>query len=165
MNESLYRFLNHNIFPIQDGKYIIHSAVDNRFVWDVDPNTSNLHLWERHGGANQQFIFKANGVGVYKIMCVANGKYLDCQYSSRDNGANVWAYEFNDTSAQHWYISPEDNLNIPAHYMISVYTQIDYLKNKRCIDLTHSNASNGTNIWLWGENGTNAQKWTLEMVK
>ena len=157
MSDYAYRFINRNIFPVDDGKYIVHSTINDRFVWDVDLNSSNLHLWERHGGANQQFIFKANGVGVYKIVCVANGKYLDCQYSNRDDGANVWVYSFNDTPAQHWLISPKD-------IAVSVYSDIDYLKHKRCIDLTHSNANNGTNIWLYGENGTNAQRWTLEKV-
>ena len=164
MADAQYRFLNHNIFPVEDGIYIIHSTINNRFVWDVDLNSSNLHLWERHGGANQQFIFKANGIGIYTIRCVGNGKFLDCKYSSRDNGANVWTYEFNDSSAQHWHISPKDGLSILPHHIISVYTDIDYSNHKRCIDLDHSNASNGTNIWLYGENGTNAQKWSLEKI-
>ena len=164
MNESLYRFLNHNIFPVKDGKYIIHSTVDYKFVWDVDPNTSNLHIWERHGRENQQFIFKANGIGSYTIMCVANGKYLDCFHSSKDNGANVWACGFNGTKAQRWRITPQDNPNMMVHHTISVYSEIDDFDNKRCIDLYHSNASNGTNLSLFRDNGTNAQKWMIEMI-
>ena len=76
-------------------------------------------------------------------MCVANGKYLDSQYGSRDNIANVLVYEFNDKWAQHWHISPKYSLYIPPHYMILGYAKIDYITSKRCIHLTHSNASNG----------------------
>ena len=41
MADAQYRFLNHNIFPVEDGIYIIHSTINNRFVWDVDLNSSN----------------------------------------------------------------------------------------------------------------------------
>ena len=157
-----YKLLNPNLFPIHDGKYIIHSTVNDRFVWDIDPNSSNLHLWERHGGANQQFIFKSNGVGMYRIFCAQNGKALDCLHGSRDNGANVWAYDYNDTPAQHWHIKARDNNSV--HIYFSVFSEIDYSKHKRCIDLCSSNAKNGANIWLYEENGTNAQKWYIEPV-
>lgn len=154
--DPLYRFTNPNLFPLLDGKYIVHSTVDSRYVWDVDVNSSNLHIWERHGGANQQFIFKANGVGFYTIKCAQTGKFLDCAGSNKDNGANVWTYDFNGTNAQLWLISPEGNGRF------SFQCIVDRSNNRRCIDLTNSCAKNGTNIWLYNENGTNAQKWTVE---
>ena len=52
----------------------------------------------------------------------------------------------------------------PCPHEISCYTQIDYSETKRCIDLQYSNAQNGTNLWLYKDNGTNAQKWFLESV-
>ena len=156
--EGLYRFLNPNIFCLPDGKYIVHSTVNSRFVWDVDVNSSNLHLWERHGGANQQFIFKANGAGFYTIQCAQTGKFVDCAGSNKDNGANVWTYDFNDTNAQIWRIRSEGN----GSY--SFQCIVDSSRNERRIDLTNSCAQNGTNIWLYNSNGTNAQKWTVERV-
>ena len=156
--DPFYRFLNPNLFPLEDGKYIVHSTVDSRYVWDVDVNSSNLHLWERHGGANQQFIFKANGVGFYTIKCVQTGKFVDCAGSNKDNGANVWTYDYNGTNAQIWSIRSEGN------GMYSFKCIVDDSRNPRCIDLTNSRAQNGTNIWLYSANGTNAQKWTVERV-
>ena len=148
------------LFPVKEGKYIVHSSVNYKYVWDVDINSSNLQVWERHGGLNQQFIFKPNFFGIYTITCVQNGKAIDCAFSSRENGANVWAYECNDTSAQHWNIHLANQGNIfPFIQRVSIFTT-----NKRCIDLKHSDAKNGTNIWLYEENGTNAQKWCLEPV-
>ena len=35
---------------------------------------------------------------------------------------------------------------------------------RRCIDLTWANASTGVNIYLYAENGTNAQVWRLEPI-
>jgi hypothetical protein len=151
-------------FPVKEGKYIVHSSIHYKYVWDVDINSSNLHLWERHGGLNQQFFFKPILAGYYTIYCVQNGKALDCAYSSKDNGANAWVYEFNDTSAQHWNIKGEIPEESCFPIIITCYTQIDYSTTKRCIDLKNSNVQNGTNIWLYKENGTNAQVWLLERV-
>ena len=85
------------LFPIKEGKYIIHSAINYKYVWDIDINSSNLQIWEKHGGLNQQFYFKPSISGIYTIYCVRNGKALDCAFSSKDNGANIWVYEPNDT--------------------------------------------------------------------
>ena len=152
------------IFPVKEGKYIIHSSINYKYVWDVDINSSNLQIWERHGGQNQQFYFKPSLSGIYTIYCVQNGKAVDCAYSSKDNGANTWVYEPNDTSAQHWHIKDLSSNPYPCPQEISCYTQIDYSETKRCIDLQYSNAKNGTNLWLYKENGTDAQKWLLERV-
>ena len=152
------------LFPVKEGKYIIHSTINYNYVWDVDINSSNLQIWERHGGLNQQFYFKPSITGIYTIYCVQNGKALDCEYSSKDNGANAWVYEPNDTSAQHWHIKDLSGNPYPCPQEISCYTQIDYSETKRCIDLKSSNTQNDTNLWLYKSNETNAQKWLLEPV-
>ena len=63
-----------------------------------------MHIWETHGGANQQFIFKSDGVARYRIYCAQNGKAVDNYHSDQSSGANVWLYDYNDTPAQHWYL-------------------------------------------------------------
>lgn len=161
---NLALFAANVFFPVKEGKYIVHSSINYKYVWDVDINSSNLQLWEMHGGLNQQFIFKPTLPGYYIIYCVQNGKALDCAYSSKDNGANAWVYEFNDTSAQHWKIQGEIPEESYFPIIVTCYTQIDYSTTKRCIDLKNSNVQNGTNIWLYEENGTNAQVWLLERV-
>ena len=52
-------------FPVKEGKYIVHSSINYNYVWDVDINSSNLQLWEKHGGLNQQFIFKPTLPGYF----------------------------------------------------------------------------------------------------
>lgn len=151
------------LYPIKERKYIVHSTINHDYVWDVDINSSNLQIWKRHGGPNQQFLFKPSVSGIYTIYCVQNGKAIDCAFSSRDNGANVWVYEPNDTSAQQWNITNFSESSI-MFQEISCYTKIDYYETKRCIDLQYSNAKNGTNLWLYKDNGTNAQRWLLEPV-
>ena len=156
IDDNTYKQLNVNLFPIKDGKYYIHSTIDNRYVWDMDSNSSNLQLWEKHGGANQQFIFKSDGVAKYRIYCAQNGKAVDCQGSNESNGANVWLYPYNDTSAQHWHLKGQGLLNFSA------YSGINPLKNRRCIDVPSSNVHNGASLWLYHENNTNAQIWLAE---
>ena len=151
-----YKRLNVNLFPIQDGKYYVHSTINGKYVWDMDPNSCNLHLWEKHGGANQQFIFKSDAVARYRIYCAQNGKAVDNCNSDQSSGANVWLYDYNDTPAQHWYLRGQG----PGKF--SAYSGINASRNKRCIDLTGSNAQNGTNLWCYEENGTNAQIWYVE---
>ena len=151
-----YKRLNLNLFPIPDGKYYVHSTINDRYVWDMNPNDCNLHLWEKHGGANQQFIFKSDNVARYTIYCAQNGKAIDCAGGDQSSGANVWLYSPNKTPAQQWYLRGRE-----AGYF-SAYSGINPSKNKRCIDLTHSNAQNGTNICCFQDNGTNAQIWYVE---
>ena len=56
-------------------------------------------------------------------------------------------------------------VNLPPFPLyFTCYTEIDYLTTQRCIDLKHSNVENGTNIWLYKSNDTNAQLWFLEPV-
>ena len=122
----------------------------------MDPNSGNLHLWKKHGGGNQQFIFKSRGDGIYRIFCDQSGKALDCQNGSEENKANVWLYPYNDTPSQHWRLRPK------GFAQFSIFSEITFSKNPRCIDVTHSNAANGTNLWLYNNNGTNAQIWFAE---
>ena len=147
---------------IPDGKYYVHSIIDDDYVWDIDMNSWNLLLWKKHGRKNQQFIFKYIGNGLYSISNVANGKYLECQWNRTNNGANVHTTNFNDIQAQHWYISKRDTLF--KKNLITVYPELGYMNMRRCIDLTWANASTGVNIYLWAENGTNAQVWRLEPI-
>ena len=163
MIAGLFNIPNPNTNPsIPDGKYFVHSTVDEKYVWDMDMNSGNLLLWPKHGRKNQQFIFKYKGNGIYLITSVASGKVLENQWGRTNNGANVGSNDFSDSQNQHWIIVRKDTLF--SKNLITVYPEIGYFNLRRCIDLTWANASTGVNIWLYQENGSKAQIWHLEPV-
>ena len=60
---------------------------------------------------------------------------------------------------QHEIIERDDNFDIDYHF-----GQIDYKKNEIRINkaLTNGGKKEGTNIWQYESNGTDAQKWIIK---
>ena len=148
-----------NLFPVPNGKYIVHSTVNPKYVWDVNVENSNLIVWQKSVNPNQQFIFEENNSGLYTINCAHTGKVIDCAGGKIDNLTNVRAYDPNGTNAQLWSIHSEGD----GKY--SFKCALDGTDNNRLIGLQDALVKNGSNIWLYNANGTNAQKWTLESIQ
>ena len=98
---------------IEDGTYVIKSALDENYVFDIQAssmsNGGNLELWNNNHTNNQKFIIKSLGKGIYGISPVHSGKYLDVQGSSKSNGANVDQWNFHGGQNQQWIIKNAGN--------------------------------------------------------
>ncbi|MCB0531682.1 MAG: RICIN domain-containing protein [Saprospiraceae bacterium] len=67
------------------------------------------------------------------------------------DGNNVEIGDCVDADALRWYLNEGSNIQL--------------VKDAgQCIDLDHSNTTNGTNIHTWSCNGTNAQKWYYDGI-
>ena len=144
---------------IEDGIYIIKSAIDEKYVLDVNQassdNTANIQLFEYVKENQQKFKIKHIGNGYYTITALHSGKMLDIAYAGKTPGTNVWQHEFNNTDAQKWLIKEveKNNYNIISK------------SNGLYLDVDNGIAKNGSNIQVYTGNNSNAQKFKLEKVK
>lgn len=144
---------------IEDGKYVIRSAINENFALDVsggsNDNGANIQLWQYSEVANQQFNIKYLGDGYYKILASHSDKSIDVKDASKAKGANVQQCEQNKEDAQKWIIKDVGN----------GYYSIISKCNGLYIDVYNAVAANGTNIQMCDGNGLNAQKFKFEKVK
>jgi len=80
---------------------------------------------------------------------------LDIAGGSSVDGANIQLYQFNNSSAQKWFIKKnEDNS----------YSIINNSRNK-VFDVEAGKRFNGTNVQIYSSNNSLAQKWILKPVR
>ena len=144
---------------LEEGTYVIKSAINPRFVLDVygalQDNGTNVQLYEYTADPQKRFKIKYLGDGYYNIIAEHSNKALDVKDASKYKGANVWQWEQNGTDAQKWVIKEAGN----------GYYNIISKCNGLYIDVLNANASNYTNIQMCDGNGLNAQKFIFESTK
>ena len=144
---------------LEDGTYVIRSAIDTKFVLDVNgasiDNGSNVQLYEYTAVPQKRFEVKYLGDGYYNIVAEHSNKSLDVKDASKLKGANVWQWEQNGTDAQKWIIKDAGN----------GYYNIISKCNGLYVDVLNANASNFTNIQMCDGNGLNAQKFKFVSTK
>ncbi len=143
---------------ISDGTYTIKSAINDKFVLDIDnaskSNGANVQIYQSNGTNAQKFKVKYLNNGYYTIESVNSGKVLDVDNAGKNQGTNVQQYGANNTDAQKWIIAK----NTDGTYSIVSKCNNLYL------DVKDGIASSGKNIQVYGENGTRAQKFKFEVV-
>ena len=141
---------------IEDGVYAIRSAINTRYVLDVNgaskENGANVQLYEYSADNQKRFKVTYLGDGYYTIIALHSNKSLDVKDASKQKGANVWQYEQNGTDAQKWVIKDVGNGNY------SIISKCNGLY----VDATNASARNFTNIQMCDGNGLNAQKFKFE---
>lgn len=147
---------------IDDGNYIIHSALDNNKVLDVymgrTTNYTNVQLYDVANYRNNAQIWniKYLGDGYYSISTLLDSnKVLDLQNNDAVNGGNIQIFDSNGTDAQKFIIKDSGD----GYYNILTANNYKYL------DVDNASTCNGTNIQVYQGNGTNAQKFELEKIE
>lgn len=88
--------------------------------------------------------------GVYSIrLNSARSVALDVAWGSVEDGANVWAYEFNGSDAQLWQVT-----NDPEGFVT-----LTNVGSGKVLDVASALRRNGANVQQWSSNGSDAQKW------
>ena len=143
---------------ISDGTYTIKSAINDKFVLDIDnaskSNGANVQIYQSNGTNAQKFKVKYLNNGYYTIESANSGKVLDVDNAGKNQGTNVQQYGSNNTDAQKWIIAK----NTDGTYSIVSKCNNLYL------DVKDGIASSGKNIQVYGRNGTRAQKFKFEVV-
>ena len=141
---------------IENGTYVIISAINNDYVLDVSNaakfDRANVQIWKNANVSQQRFKVEYLNNGYYKITSENSGKVLDVDNAGKYDGANVQQFSYNGTDAQLWQIKDVGN---------GYYTFISKC-NGRCLDVYGGIAGNGRNISTFSSNGTKAQKFKLE---
>ncbi len=146
---------NKNLVP--DGKYVISSMLNSKYVLDVKNgsmnNSANIELSTFNNETdNQAFIVSHDAQGYITFTNAKSGKVLDVSGGKAGNSKNVQQYESNGTRAQKWVVKKSNK-----GYMI-----ISALDSNYVLDVSGGKANNGTNVQLYIGNGSDAQNWNIE---
>ena len=144
------------IDTIDNGTYIIESAINSNYVLDIENNSqqsgANLRLYHNFEKKNQIFNIKKDENGYYTIISVNSNKVLDVANACKNAGTNVWQCWQNDSDAQKWTIKDAGD---GYYYFISKC-------NDLYLDVSNGIAANGTNIQVCYGNNSKAQKFKLK---
>lgn len=146
---------NKNLIP--DGKYVISSMLNSKYVLDVKnastSNNANVELSTFNNETDKQaFIVSHDAQGYITFTNAKSGKVLDVSGGKAGNNKNVQQYESNGTRAQKWVVKKSNH-----GYMI-----ISALDSNYVLDVSGGKANIGTNIQLYSGNGSDAQNWNIE---
>lgn len=97
-------------FPLANGTYVLESALNRSYVWDISgaskADKGNLQLYEYNGSNAQKFVVKKRygEWEYYTIQNVNSGKVIECNSKKQKNGTNIWQYSAsqNTDTAQLW---------------------------------------------------------------
>jgi len=144
---------NKNLIP--DGKYVISSMLNSKYVLDVKggstSNCGNVQLYLNNESTAQAFKVSHDAQGYVTFTNVNSGKVLDVSGGIASNGRNVQQYTSNGTRSQKWIVKKSGN----------GYTIVSALDSNFVLDLSSGRVNNGQNIQLYTSNDSNAQKWNL----
>ena len=146
---------NKNLIP--DGKYVISSMLNSKYVLDVKNgsmnNSANIELSTFNNETdNQAFIVSHDAQGYITFTNAKSGKVLDVSGGKAGNSKNVQQYESNGTRAQKWVVKKSNK----------GYIIISALDSNYVLDVSGGKANNGTNVQLYSGNGSDAQNWNIE---
>lgn len=159
-NTFTYQVVNtNNPSKIENGNYVIRSALDNNKVLDVSGGSNksgaNVQLYDYNATNAQVWHITYLGDDYYKISSHLNGNLvLDVSGANKNSGANVQVYSSNNTNAQQWFIKDAGN---GYYYLVSRCSS----KN---IDIACAQTINGTNVQMYQSNSTSAQKFKLDKI-
>ena len=140
---------------IDDGYYFIASAINRNKNFDIPggnmTSKNNVQIYDTNSTLAQKWHIKYINNGYYEILSNKDGNYaLSVDSLENNDMITVNINEKNDSDYQKWVI--KDNYD-------GTYSLI--AKNNKYIDLNSGSTNNGTKLWLYEGNNTNAQKFKL----
>lgn len=143
---------------IQNGTYVISSAMNSKLVLDVTDNSTkagaNIEIWDKNNQNNQKFNVTYIGEGYYKMEVVSSGKYLSATSEKPKNEDNVIQNTYQDKDNQKWIIKEAGN----GYYYIISKAQALYL------DIYAAQSRSGANVELYGSTQGMNQKFKFNKV-
>ncbi len=111
--------------PIIPGQpYFIEVMSSGKLVDVAGYSTENggpIHMWERHGQTNQQFVFQPTQYeNYYTIVSVHSGKALDIPGASNADGVGVIQYDRHDSSNQLFQLVHAAGTDDKYYYLINL---------------------------------------------
>lgn len=143
---------------IKEGKYIIKSAINDNYVFDIYNNSltdgANLETWKNNQGENQKFNVKKLESGEYSICASHSNKCIDVEGNSKKSGTNVLQWTLNNQENQKWIIE----------YVGDEKYKIISKTNGLCLDIPYGDVKSGANVQVWTDNGGENQLFKFEYI-
>ncbi|PGT99570.1 hypothetical protein COD21_31220 [Bacillus cereus] len=138
---------------IEDGEYVIASIINKNQAADLALSDNTVNTYPKYFGNNQKWKFTFNqDMQAYRVVNVNNPE-LAFAWDSHGSGKIFGA--IGDFSDQYW--RPEKT---PDGYFILR----NYKDPKMVLDLPDGNPGINNQLQAWEDNGTSAQKWTLQKM-
>ena len=140
-----------------DGYYTIKNLQSGKFM-DVTAagvkNGTNIQVWDGNDTCAQKWRILQVGQA-YEFISACSMKTLDLSAASTRIDTNIQLYDANNTGAQKWSLTSAKILEDGE------YTIISKLSDEKVVDVAGDKKGNGTNIQIYKDNGTSAQKWQI----
>ena len=140
---------------INNGRYILVSALDPHLVLDISGNTgdiangTNVQVWNDEATAKNNAIdVEYLGHGYYRLKQAASGKCIDLRGGNVAINANIQMYDAAETNNQKWAIVKNGN----GYNIVSRSSGLVW-------DVVNSGTANGTNVQQYYYAPTDAQVW------
>lgn len=116
-------------------------------LWRIEDTTTSRERLDALAGQGRGVLVDG---GSYVIQSAKDtSQVFDVQWGSLSNGANVWLYGSNSTSAQRWTVSIDD----------TGYVTLTNELTGKVLDVANACIANYANVQQWESNGTWSQKW------
>ena len=109
-------------------------------------DNGNIALQKETGKSNQLWRFKRQIDGSYRIFSCYDGRCIDLDMASHNNGTNIKICDANANDAQRWYL-----------YTYAGGYTIQSKESGKLFDIEGGSLNFGTNIQAWEWNGTDSQ--------
>lgn len=167
----------YEIVKNQKGYYTIKNCGSNLYLgistnWNTMANYNRLVQGVDSSSKAAQFVFTKNSKGQWIISSAWDSKYvIDLYGGSTNNGSAIQIFTNNNSQAQAWKLmkvknvreemdelaSKNKNALSDGTYFISSSKNTSYV-----LDVSNGSKNNFGNIWLFKNNGTVAQAWTVK---
>lgn len=167
----------YEIVKNQKGYYTIKNCGSNLYLgintnWNTMGNYNRLVQGVDSSSKAAQFVFTKNNRGQWIISSAWDSKYvIDLYGGSTNNGSAIQIFTNNNSQAQAWKLmkvknvreemdelaSKNKNTLSDGTYFISSSKNTSYV-----LDVSNGSKNNFGNIWLFKNNGTVAQAWTVK---
>ncbi|MBQ3352793.1 RICIN domain-containing protein [Candidatus Saccharibacteria bacterium] len=123
-----------------------------------EENGSNIQIWNSNGTCAQRWKIIQTEKDNVEILSTCSLKSIGAEDGIIKNMANVELQTYIDSKAQQWLLEPVDIVDD------GIYIIASPIDSNKVIDIKggSNNAQNGTNIQLWVNNNTAAQRWSIK---
>ncbi len=118
-------------------------------------NSANVDIWTDTDSDAERWVVSHLGSSIYTFQNIGTGKYLHITNSTPANMVNVDQYDNTNNNDVRWTIvNNGDGSYTPQAASNAAFS----------LDVNGSLAADGTNVQLYANNGTPAQRWSFEKV-
>lgn len=137
-----------NFYPSSNYADGTHAVILNKTIWKPIEvcDDSLVRLGTEDGTAKHVWRFNREGDGTYKITSAQNGKVLGVENASTEDGARLITSDDVGGNNQRWVLL-EKNGGYVLHPR----------NTTKVLDLANGNTTDGTQLQIYGSNGTDAQ--------